>query len=173
MADAYPRPQLVRPNWTSLNGPWKFTFDNEQRFDMTTRPVEWTHQINVPFPPESPQSGINDRGFHLACWYQREFDCAPGNDRVMLHFGAVDYKATVWVNGHRVAIHEGGHSPFAADITSALVASGKQTVTVYAEDDPHDLAKPRGKQEASRTPDTVLSWVASKASTPKVKLMIF
>ncbi len=147
MADAYPRPQLVRPNWTSLNGPWKFTFDNEQRFDMTTRPVEWTHQINVPFPPESPQSGINDRGFHLACWYQREFDCAPGNDRVMLHFGAVDYKATVWVNGHRVAIHEGGHSPFAADITSALVASGKQTVTVYAEDDPHDLAKPRGKQD--------------------------
>ncbi len=147
MADAYPRPQLVRPNWTSLNGPWKFTFDNEQRFDMTTRPVEWTHQINVPFPPESPQSGINDRGFHLACWYQREFDCAPGNDRVMLHFGAVDYKATVWVNGHRVAIHEGGHSPFAADITSALLASGKQTVTVYAEDDPHDLAKPRGKQD--------------------------
>jgi beta-galactosidase/beta-glucuronidase len=147
MADAYPRPQLVRPNWTSLNGPWKFTFDNEQRFDMTTRPVEWTHQINVPFPPESPQSGINDRGFHLACWYQREFDCAPGNDRVMLHFGAVDYKATVWVNGHRVAIHEGGHSPFAADITSALAASGKQTVTVYAEDDPHDLAKPRGKQD--------------------------
>nr|WP_314622821.1 glycoside hydrolase family 2 TIM barrel-domain containing protein [uncultured Noviherbaspirillum sp.] len=147
MADAYPRPQLVRPNWTSLNGPWKFTFDNEQRFDMTARPVEWTHQINVPFPPESPQSGINDRGFHLACWYQREFDCAPGNDRVMLHFGAVDYKATVWVNGHRVAIHEGGHSPFSADITSALAASGKQTVTVYAEDDPHDLAKPRGKQD--------------------------
>jgi beta-galactosidase/beta-glucuronidase len=147
MADAYPRPQLVRPNWTSLNGPWKFTFDNDQRFDMTTRPVEWTHQINVPFPPESPQSGINDRGFHLACWYQREFDCQPGNDRVMLHFGAVDYKATVWVNGHRVAIHEGGHSPFNADITSALNASGKQTVTVYAEDDPHDLAKPRGKQD--------------------------
>ena len=147
MADAYPRPQLVRPNWTSLNGPWKFTFDNEQRFDMTTRPVEWTHQINVPFPPESPQSGINDRGFHLACWYQREFDCAPGNDRVMLHFGAVDYRATVWVNGHRVASHEGGHSPFSADITSALQASGKQTVTVYAEDDPHDLAKPRGKQD--------------------------
>ena len=147
MADAYPRPQLVRPDWTSLNGPWKFTFDNEQRFDMTTRPVEWTHQINVPFPPEAPQSGINDRGFHLACWYQREFDCQPASDRVMLHFGAVDYRATVWVNGHRVAIHEGGHSPFSADITSALDASGKQTVTVYAEDDPHDLAKPRGKQD--------------------------
>jgi beta-galactosidase/beta-glucuronidase len=147
MAAAYPRPQLVRPEWTSLDGPWKFTFDNEQRFDMTTRPVKWTHQINVPFPPESPQSGINDRGFHLACWYEREFDCVQADDRVMLHFGAVDYRATVWVNGHRVATHEGGHSPFSADITSALVASGKQVVTVFAEDDPHDLAKPRGKQD--------------------------
>jgi beta-galactosidase/beta-glucuronidase len=155
MADAYPRPQLVRPNWTSLNGPWKFTFDNEQRFDMTTRPVEWTQQINVPFPPESPQSGINDRGFHLACWYQREFDCPPGKDRVMLHFGAVDYRATVWVNGHRVAIHEGGHSPFSADITSALDASGRQVVTVHAEDDPHDLAKPRGKQDWQLEPHSI------------------
>ena len=147
MAAAYPRPQLVRPDWTSLDGPWKFTFDNEQRFDMTTRPAEWTHEINVPFPPESQQSGINDRGFHLACWYEREFDCAQGDDRVMLHFGAVDYSATVWVNGHRVAMHEGGHTPFTADITSALRASGKQVVTVLAEDDPHDLAKPRGKQD--------------------------
>ena len=147
MAEAYPRPQLVRPEWTSLNGAWKFTFDNEQRFDMTTRPAEWSHQINVPFPPESPQSGINDRGFHMACWYQREFDCQPGDDRVMLHFGAVDYRATVWVNGHLVATHEGGHAPFSADISKALDASGKQVVTLHAEDDPHDLAKPRGKQD--------------------------
>lgn len=147
MADAYPRPQLVRPNWTSLNGKWQFTFDNEQRYALPMRPVQWTSEILVPFPPESQTSGIGDRGFHLACWYQREFDCQPGDDRVLLHFGAVDYKATVWVNGHRVAIHEGGHSPFSADITSALDPSGKQTVTVHAEDDPHDLAKPRGKQD--------------------------
>ncbi|HEX8884497.1 MAG TPA: glycoside hydrolase family 2, partial [Noviherbaspirillum sp.] len=124
MADAYPRPQLVRPNWTSLNGKWQFTFDNEQRYDLPMRPVQWTSEILVPFPPESQTSGIGDRGFHLACWYQREFDCMPGDDRVLLHFGAVDYKATVWVNGHRVAIHEGGHSPFSADITSALNGSG-------------------------------------------------
>ena len=155
MADAYPRPQLVRQGWTSLNGAWQFAFDDQPRCDLSARPVEWTHQITVPFPPESLQSGINDRGFHAACWYQREFDCLPGEDRVMLHFGAVDYRATVWVNGHRVAVHEGGHSPFSADISGALDDSGKQVVTVHAEDDPHDLAKPRGKQDWQLEPHSI------------------
>ena len=155
MPDAYPRPQLVRAEWTSLNGPWQFAFDNEHRFDMTHRPVEWTHEIRVPFPPESPQSGVNDRGFHLACWYRRSFECPVGDDRVVLHFGAVDYRATVWVNGHRMVVHEGGHTPFWADITGALDPSGTQVVTVLAEDDPLDLAKPRGKQDWQLEPHSI------------------
>jgi beta-galactosidase/beta-glucuronidase len=155
MAEAYPRPQLVRAGWTSLNGPWRFAFDNNRRFDFPEQPIEWTHQINVPFPPESPQSGIGDRGFHLACWYEKEFDLELDGNRVLLHFGAVDYKASVWVNGHCVANHEGGHTPFSADITSALDSGGKQTVTVLAEDDPHDLAKPRGKQDWQLEPHSI------------------
>ncbi|MES1981306.1 MAG: glycoside hydrolase family 2 TIM barrel-domain containing protein [Pseudomonadota bacterium] len=155
MAEAYPRPQLVRAGWTSLNGPWKFAFDNNCRFDSPEQPIEWTHQINVPFPPESPQSGIGDRGFHLACWYEKEFDLELDGNRVLLHFGAVDYRAMVWVNGHCVANHEGGHTPFSADITSALDRGGKQKVTVLAEDDPHDLAKPRGKQDWQLEPHSI------------------
>ena len=96
-------------------------------------------------------SGIGDRGFHLACWYQRslniQIDQAINSDRILLHFGAVDYFAKVWVNGLLVATHEGGHTPFSADITFALNNNGDQIVTVIAEDDPHDLSKPRGKQD--------------------------
>ncbi|MET0963603.1 MAG: glycoside hydrolase family 2 TIM barrel-domain containing protein [Noviherbaspirillum sp.] len=155
MTESYPRPQLVRPDWTSLDGPWNFAFDNERRFDMTGCPAVWTHQINVPFAPESAQSGVNDRGFHLACWYQREFDFQPGNGCVILHFGAVDYRATVWVNGHQVAVHEGGHSSFSADISNVLDGSGRHVLTVHAEDDPQDLAKPRGKQDWQLEPHSI------------------
>jgi beta-galactosidase/beta-glucuronidase len=144
---AYPRPQLVREHWQSLNGLWKFTFDNEKQFKHPSDSINWSNQIRVPYPPESETSGIGDRGFHRACWYERDVDIKAGEDSVMLHFGAVDYRAKVWVNGFLVAEHEGGHTPFSADITRALNQSGQQTVTVYAEDDPHDLAKPRGKQD--------------------------
>ncbi len=75
--------------------------------------------------------------------------------RTILHFGAVDYSARVWVNGHLVAEHEGGHTPFSADITGALNADGKQVVTVCVEDDPHDLAKPRGKQDWLLEPHSI------------------
>jgi beta-galactosidase/beta-glucuronidase len=146
----------VRSNWTSLNGAWRFAFDDDERFAFPSRDIAWSHQIEVPFPPEAPQSGVNDRGFHTTCWYQREFDCkAVDRERVLLHFGAVDYRATVWVNDHQVATHEGGHTPFSADITSALEPSGRQTVTVHVEDDPHDLAKPRGKQDWQLEPHSI------------------
>jgi beta-galactosidase/beta-glucuronidase len=67
--------------------------------------------------------------------------------RLILHFGAVDYSASVWVNDHLVAQHEGGYTPFSADITDVVTEGGPQTIVVRAEDDPHDLAKPRGKQD--------------------------
>ncbi len=152
---AYPRPQLQRANWTSLNGPWRFRYDDELAFSGPQEIGQWPQQITVPFPPESQASGIFDRAFHRVCWYQREFDCQPGPDRVMLHFGAVDYAAQVWVNGRLAVTHEGGHTPFQADITDLLDASGRQMVTVRAEDDPHELTKPRGKQDWQLEPHSI------------------
>ncbi len=147
MADfEYPRPQLRRQEWTSLNGKWKFIFDNEERYQNPCDIKTWTHEIMVPFAPECKASGIGDTGFHRICWYQREFDVDP-KEHVILHFGAVDYHARVWVNDRLVAEHEGGHTPFSADITLALKEHGPQQVTVWVEDDPFDLEKPRGKQD--------------------------
>jgi beta-galactosidase/beta-glucuronidase len=119
-------------------------------------PTAFARTITVPFPPESPSSGIGDQGFHPVVWYRRTFDCRPTpGARVVLHFGAVDYRAAVWVNGHHVAEHEGGHTPFAADITEVLRADGAQTVVVRAEDLPHDLGQPRGKQDWQLAPHAI------------------
>ena len=155
MEHGYPRPQLQRANWMSLNGRWRFRFDDKACMGCPADVREWPLEIIVPYPPESKASGIGDRGFHQACWYERDFELAPGKDRVVLHFGAVDYEARVWVNGHLVATHEGGHTPFHADITEVLNANGRQRVTVRAEDDPQDLAKPRGKQDWQLEPHSI------------------
>jgi Glycosyl hydrolases family 2, TIM barrel domain/Glycosyl hydrolases family 2, sugar binding domain len=152
---AYPRPQLQRAQWTTLNGPWRFCYDDECAFTTPEEIKHWPQQIRVPFPPESQASGIGDRGFHKACWYQRDVELEPDGGRVILRFGAVDYAAEVWVNGHLAITHEGGHTPFSADITHLLNASGQQTITVRAEDDPADLAKPRGKQDWQLEPHAI------------------
>ncbi|HEX5480615.1 MAG TPA: glycoside hydrolase family 2, partial [Dehalococcoidia bacterium] len=148
----YPRPQLVREGWTSLDGTWQFAFDDDAQWHRPEQ-VGWQREIVVPFAPETPASGIGDTGFHPMCWYRRTF-AAPalaGGERLVLHFGAVDYAARVWVNGALVATHEGGYTPFAADLTDHLV-DGEQTVVVRVEDDPHDMAKPRGKQDWELAP---------------------
>ncbi|UUX97541.1 glycoside hydrolase family 2 protein [Aquabacterium sp. J223] len=155
MSSAYPRPQLVRDHWECLNGPWRFCWDDAQRFRHPDDIEGWSHTITVPFPPESKASGLGDRGFHAVAWYQREFDIAAEGGRVLLRFGAVDYRAQVWVNGSLVATHEGGHTPFMADITRALRPQGPQVVTVRAEDDPHELTKPRGKQDWQLEPHSI------------------
>ena len=152
---AHPHPQLQRPRWTSLNGTWSFLYDDDRRVHHPDEITHWPATIEVPFPPESAASGIGDTGFHPCCWYQREFDIEPDDGRTLLHFGAVDYAAKVWVNGHFAASHEGGHTPFSADITALLEPSGRQTVTVMAFDDPHDLTKPRGKQDWQREPHAI------------------
>jgi Glycosyl hydrolases family 2, TIM barrel domain/Glycosyl hydrolases family 2, sugar binding domain/Glycosyl hydrolases family 2 len=152
---AYPRPQLVRPQWTSLNGTWKFCHDDERRFSAPHDIHDWPMEIVVPFAPESAASGIGDTGFHSTCWYQRDVECLPGADRVILRFGAVDFAAKVWVNGQLAVSHEGGHTPFSAEITAMLRPDGRQTVTVQVEDDPHDLAKPRGKQDWQLQPHSI------------------
>lgn len=147
MDAAYPRPQLQRADWMPLNGPWRFSYDDEERFKQPSDIGEWPLTVEVPFPPESKASGIGDPGFHRICWYQRDFEMTPHAGRTILHFGAVDYQATIWLNGRKVASHEGGHTPFFADVTSALDGSGHQSVTLRVEDDPLDLTKPRGKQD--------------------------
>lgn len=152
---AYPRPQLVREHWISLNGAWKFMYDDGRHCKMPDWVDGWTHAINVPFAPETAASGVGDTGFHSVCWYQREFTLVPDAGCTILHFGAVDYRARVWVNQHLVAEHEGGHTPFAADITAVMNDDGAQVVTVFVEDDPHDLAKPRGKQDWLLEPHSI------------------
>jgi len=147
----HPRPQLTREHWTDLCGAWGFASDDADA-GLTDG---WMHRadvydrtIMVPFPPESPASGIHDPASQRVVWYRRAFSVTPEDRaaRLLLHFGAVDYRATVWVNGRMVAQHEGGHTPFTADITGVLADGEEQVVVVRAEDDPRDLAQPRGKQ---------------------------
>ncbi len=144
----YPRPQLQRKDARLLNGVWDFAIDRDGRW-LLPEEVQWQRQINVPFAPETPASGVAEAGFFRACWYRRRFDRPRlhHGQRLLLHFGAVDYIARVWVNGQICVEHEGGYTPFSADITSYLTPEGPQTIVVRADDDPHNLAKPRGKQD--------------------------
>ena len=152
----YPRPQLRRSTWYSLNGEWDFAIDAA---DLWGQPVEvdWRDRIRVPFSPETAASGIANSGFYRVCWYRRRVtvpDLPPGH-RAVLRFGGIDHSAHVWVNGTSVGTHEGGYTPFAFDITGALGPSGACEVVVRAEDDPHDLAKPRGKQDWQLEPHSI------------------
>jgi beta-galactosidase/beta-glucuronidase len=155
----HPRPRVTRPHWIDLNGTWQFASDDANagiREHWQADPGRFDRQIVVPFPPESEMSGIGDTGFHPVLWYRRTFaaNANPG-ERLLLHFGAVDYRASVWVNGSLVAEHEGGHTPFSADITAHLVASGEQVVVVRAEDQPRDVTQPRGKQDWEEKPHAI------------------
>jgi Glycosyl hydrolases family 2, sugar binding domain/Glycosyl hydrolases family 2, TIM barrel domain len=148
----YPRPQFVRSDWVSLDGSWRYAFNETENLAEVT----WAGEILVPYPPESKASGLNDQGFHPVVWYTRTFTMPEtwGQQPTLLHFGAVDYSAKVWVNGHLVATHQGGHTPFSADISSALQA-GQQTVVVRAEDDPHSMTQTRGKQDWRSDPHII------------------
>ncbi|MDQ3440290.1 MAG: glycoside hydrolase family 2, partial [Planctomycetota bacterium] len=152
----YPRPQLMRADWTNLNGEWEFAIDKDARLTSPAA-VKFNKRIVVPYAPETPLSGVNDTSFYDAVWYRRAIDTPKlrRDERVILHFGAVDHIATVWVNDQLVATHEGGYTPFSADVTDALNGRGKQTVVVRAYDDPQDLSKPRGKQDWRLEPHSI------------------
>ncbi len=152
---AHPNPQLQRSGWISLDGPWRFRFDDHRKLLHPAEIGTWDKTIEVPFPPESAASGIDDRGFHPCCWYERDFELIPDGGRALLRFGAVDYSARVWVNGQLATTHEGGHTPFSVDITAMLDPSGRQKVSVMVVDDPHDLTKPRGKQDWQKEPHAI------------------
>jgi beta-galactosidase/beta-glucuronidase len=152
----YPRPQLERAAWQSLNGPWYFALDPDATWRLPGE-VEWSSTITVPYAPETTASGIANTGFYQACWYRRQIDVPEleNGQRLILHFGAVDYAATVWIGDSIVARHEGGFTPFQADITTLVQGRSSVTVVVRAEDDPHDLAKPRGKQDWMLEPHSI------------------
>ena len=152
----YPRPQLVRDNWTSLNGSWEFALDADAVWRVPGD-VEWKQEIIVPFAPESPASGVGNTGFFRSCWYRRRFplpDIPPGY-RLHLHFGAVDFETVVWVNGQIVGRHSGGYTPFWFDITNCISGEHSIELIVRASDDPDDLAKPRGKQDWQLQPHSI------------------
>lgn len=152
----HPEPLLEREHWRDLSGTWRFCFDDEGLWRHPDE-VIFDREIQVPYAPESRRSGIHDEGFHPAVWYGLTLSLTPEErqGRLLLHFGAVDYRATVWANGHVVALHEGGHTPFAADITAHAQSGETVEIVVRAQDNPHDLAKPRGKQDWQREPHSI------------------
>ena len=165
MDGTYPRPGLVRTSWSSLDGTWEFSYDDDDQgmaerwWDRGT-PHEFADRIEVPFPPESPASGIGRREIHPVVWYRRTIEdsdlgARAEGDRVLLHLGAVDHMAHVWVDGQLATTHAGGMSPISADVTDVLDHGRDQhVIVVRAEDDPTDPDQARGKQDwRERTQD--------------------
>jgi hypothetical protein len=141
----YPRPQLVRKEWLCLNGLWDYSI----ALHSEPRPAKADGQILVPFPVESALSGVLRRvGESHRLWYRRTFEVPAtwAGKRILLHFGAVDWHATVSVNGKEVGSHKGGYDPFSFDITEALTGSGQQELTVSVLDPTSSSTQPRGKQ---------------------------
>lgn len=145
----HPNPQWERKTWKNLNGPWEFEFDfgcsaverrlwEKKRFDR---------EILVPFCPESRLSGIGYTDFISGVAYRRNFELSQEelSGRVLLHFGAVDYEASVYVNGTLVGSHKGGYTSFCFDITKH-VAPGPNTLFVAVKDDVRSGLQPKGKQ---------------------------
>ena len=169
----HPRPDAVRPHWLNLNGPWEFRFDPGDE-GLRARWFEpgaggFDRQITVPFPWESELSGIHELKGPKVGWYRRTFEIPadfPKDARTWLRFEAVDWQADVWVNGKKVAEHEGGYSPFEADVTDAI-APGKPAVVVVRAFDPTDPALPTGKQVGWYTPSSGIWQTVWLESRPK------
>ncbi len=146
----HPRPQFVRAAWMNLNGTWDFDFDfgrsGEQR-GWPQDPSGLAQKIRVPFCPESALSGVAHTDFIPAVWYHRAFSIpdAWAGQRVLLHFGGVDYDCRAWVNGQPVGRHGGGGASFTFDISGALQPGGNHLV-VCAQDDLRSGHQPGGKQ---------------------------
>jgi beta-galactosidase/beta-glucuronidase len=142
----YPRPQFIRSRWLNLNGEWQFEIDQgDSGLERGLLGRELHDRITVPFCPESSLSGINNRDFLNAVWYRRQVTIPEewAGQRVLLHFQAVDYDTTVWVDGEEVGRHRGGFTPFTCDL--GVRAGQILTIVVRARDD-HQLPQPRGKQ---------------------------
>jgi len=155
----HPRPDAFRAHWLSLNGEWQWEHDTNADGDARGlhSGKELAGKIIVPFPPESSLSGVTNTAIMKHTWYRRAFEVPAGwnfksqssnlklPQRVRLHFGAVDYQAWVWVNGHAVGTHVGGNVGFNFDITPFLRA-GSNELVVHAFDDTASARQPTGKQ---------------------------
>lgn len=146
----HPNPQFMRDHWENLNGQWQFELDHSNSGEarkLFEPEQEFSMRINVPFCPESKLSGIEYKDFMRSVWYKRDFMITDAQlqGRVMLHFGAVDYEATVYINGCKCGTHKGGYVSFSFDITEYLKI-GSNTVTVHALDDTRNPLIPTGKQ---------------------------
>ena len=140
----YPRPIMERTEWQNLNGLWEYAIQPVGK----QKPSSFDGEILVPFAVESSLSGVQKRlGRDNELWYQRDFTVPSKwkNEKVLLHFGAVDWKADVWVNNVKVGQHTGGYTPFSFDITPALV-NGKNSLVVKVWDSTDEGFQPRGKQ---------------------------
>ncbi|HZK39528.1 MAG TPA: glycoside hydrolase family 2 TIM barrel-domain containing protein [Clostridia bacterium] len=148
----HPNPQFKRASWLNLNGDWAFEIDNgnsgQERSLQSAKKLSGS--ILVPFCPESKLSGVEHKDFMSAVWYRRAFEipAQEADKKVLLHFGAVDYEAFVYINGHLAGTHKGGYSSFYFDITDKL-NKGTNVVTVCAKDDTRSLLMPTGKQSES------------------------
>ncbi|RYG65790.1 beta-galactosidase, partial [bacterium] len=146
----YPRPQFVRTDWLNLNGTWQFEIDSGdsgKERNLHSAGHELSGEITVPFCPESELSGVGNTDFMPVVWYKKKVQIPAEwkGQQVLLHFGAVDYDATVWVNGIEVARHRGGFTPFDAPLFELATGGDEIEISVRARDFNHD-PKPRGKQ---------------------------
>jgi beta-galactosidase/beta-glucuronidase len=144
----YPRPQFVREDWLCLNGEWGFEADQgDSGIHRGLLERELKGRITVPFCPESELSGIGNHDYYSAVWYRRDVTIPAdwAGKRVLLHFQAVDYDSTVWVNGREVGRHRGGFSPFSCDLSGVAEAGDEITIVLRARDD-GQRPQPRGKQ---------------------------
>ena len=140
----YPRPQFVRKDWLNLNGIWEYQPGAVS--DSVPVGTKLASEILVPFPVESPLSGVMEQ--HDRLWYRRSFTVPPAwqGRHVILHFGAVDFESEVYVNGKSVGVHRGGYDPFIYDITSYLKTGDAQELIVRVFDPTDNGGQPRGKQ---------------------------
>lgn len=146
----HPKPQFQRDSWMNLNGQWAFEIDNGRSGlarGLSNQDAKLSGEITVPFCPQSELSGVNYKDFINGAWYQRtvELTREQTSGTVFIHFGAVDYRCQVFVNGKKAGEHRGGYVSFRMDI-SELVNIGENVITVYAEDNERDPMIPRGKQ---------------------------
>ncbi len=148
--EEYPRPQFQRADWQNLNGTWTYTFDFGRSGDERKYPEStgFDGSITVPFCPESKLSGVEYTDFINTIWYQRQIavPAAWAGKNIMLNFGAVDYEATIYINGKKITTHYGTGSSFAVDITSYVEAGGTANLVVKVNDDLRDMKQPGGKQ---------------------------
>lgn len=149
--DAFPQPQFTRAQWQSLNGRWDFAFDDANQGVDRHWETNWASStplsIQVPFCFESKAGGIADTSLHPVVWYRRSFGLPAdwSGKNVLLHFGAVNYRAWVWLNGQFLGTHEGGNVPFSFEITRNLQPSGN-LLSLRVETPATDQGIPRGKQ---------------------------